>query len=254
MDEFTGKGTPLSNDGLAEACDTLHVGLPEIWAILKVETSGCGFLPDRRPQILFERHVFHRQTLGRFDHTAPDLSDDDAGGYEGGAREYARLTRAIALDRQTALNSASWGIGQIMGENAGLVGFPDVETMVRTMVESEDAQMGGVIGFLTATNLDSALRAKKWENVARRYNGKNYAKKGYHTKLHDAFVDYSVNGTPDMRIRTAQVYLTYGGFKPGPVDGAIGNRTRTALKAFQQAKSLPVTGEVDAPTYAALTA
>src|SRR5204863_9082982 len=32
-----------------------------------VETSGCGYLPDRRPKILFERHVFSRLTEHRYD-------------------------------------------------------------------------------------------------------------------------------------------------------------------------------------------
>jgi hypothetical protein len=41
-----------------------------LWLVVVVETWGCGFLPDRRPGILFGRHVFNAHTGGRFD-TAP---------------------------------------------------------------------------------------------------------------------------------------------------------------------------------------
>ncbi len=47
--------------------------LPELWAVLSVETSGCGYLPDKRPKILFERRVFSRLTGHRFDADDPDM-------------------------------------------------------------------------------------------------------------------------------------------------------------------------------------
>lgn len=99
--ELAGAGRPISNAGLGNVSSQLGVGLPEIWSVLKVETCGCGFLPDRRPQILFERHIFHRQTGGRFDATSPEIGNKEAGGYgSGGSHQYDRLERAIALDRQ----------------------------------------------------------------------------------------------------------------------------------------------------------
>lgn len=64
---FQGNAAALSIDGLTKVAGDLAVYAAEIWAILAVETSGCGYLPDRRPQILFERHIFHRLTNGEFD-------------------------------------------------------------------------------------------------------------------------------------------------------------------------------------------
>ena len=111
--EFVGKAQALSAEGFASCVQSLSVKAPEIWAVLAVETSGCGFLPDRRPQILFERHVFHRLTGGRFDDG--DISDPTPGGYNSsGKHQYDRLSRAIAKDRTAALQSASWGLGQIL--------------------------------------------------------------------------------------------------------------------------------------------
>src|SRR5450759_3249470 len=105
---FQGEGRPLSDEGLGQICSTLGVSEPEVWAVLTVETRGFGFLQDRRPRILFERHVFHRLTQGRHDSGHADISNAKAGGYAGDAAEYARLEKAMGLDRDAALESASW--------------------------------------------------------------------------------------------------------------------------------------------------
>jgi hypothetical protein len=79
--EFAGRSAPLSPDGFAEATERLRVTAAAVWAILRVETTGCGFLPDRRPKILFERHLFHQATGGRFSQSHPGISHPTAGGY-----------------------------------------------------------------------------------------------------------------------------------------------------------------------------
>src|ERR1700704_4436712 len=110
--EFVGTAVPISNPGFDRVQALLRVGAAELWTVLTVETHGYGFLPDRRPLILFERHIFHRQTNGEYDDTNPGVSANTAGGYIGGADEYYRLAEAVALNRTAALNSTSWGIGQ----------------------------------------------------------------------------------------------------------------------------------------------
>src|SRR5215471_4442242 len=64
---FRGVGQPIANAGFQSALDTIGVTAAELWAVIGVETSGSGFLADRRPTILFERHVFSQRTGGRFD-------------------------------------------------------------------------------------------------------------------------------------------------------------------------------------------
>ena len=46
-------------------------------------------------------------------------------------------------------------------------------------------------------------------------------------------------------IRKAQILLSKLGYDPGPIDGILGERTRSAIKEFQRRFRLPVTGEVD---------
>jgi hypothetical protein len=253
MPDFTNRGTPISAAGLKTAGDAVGVGAAEIWTIMAVETSGCGFLADRRPKILFERHIFSRLTQRRFDATHPDISDPTAGGYgAGGAHQYDRLAVAIGLDRNAALQSASWGLGQIMGENHTAAGFPSVDAMVDAMVDSEDNQLGAMAKFLTAGNAAARLRQHDWTGFARIYNGPNFAINEYDKKLADHFTRYAAGPLPDLRVRTAQVYLTYRQFNPGGIDGVLGRNTTNAVKAFQATVPLPQTGVIDDALLAAL--
>ena len=99
--EFVGKSLALSHAGVDATTASLGVGAAELWALMTVETAGCGFLPDRRPPIRYERHIFHRLTGGRFDDG--DISDPSPGGYgPGGAPQYARLAKAIAISGVSA--------------------------------------------------------------------------------------------------------------------------------------------------------
>jgi hypothetical protein len=188
---------------------------------------------------------------GRFDDG--DISDPLPGGYgSGGTHQYDRLARAVAKDRIAALQSASWGLGQIMGENFAEAGFADVETMVSAMCLSEDAQLVAVAAFLKATHLDAPLQAHDWASFAAGYNGPSYARDRYDVNLRGEFQKYSFGAMPDLDLRAAQLYLTYCGHDPGPVDGILGSRTRAALVDFQNQNGLPATGEVDAAVLAAL--
>ena len=250
---FEGAGKPLSEAALNRAAGEIGVGLPALWAVMTVETRSCGFLPDRRPQILFERHVFHKRTKGKFAMQDPDLSSPSAGGYgAGGAHQYERLERAIVLDRKAALESTSWGLGQVMGFNARAAGFADVEAMVAAMCDSEDAQFGAVVGFITSKNLSKYLKQEDWAGFAARYNGPDYAKNHYDARLAKASALFSAGPLPDLRLRAAQLYLTYLGYAPGTVDGWFGTNTRKALVRFQEDKGLEATGRLDDEGFAAL--
>ena len=94
MTEFIGSGTPLTDKGFRDILQSADLKAPEIWCVLSVETSGCGYLRDRRPKILFERHVFSRLTERRFDEDDRDISQRTAGGYgPSGSHQFDVLTR-----------------------------------------------------------------------------------------------------------------------------------------------------------------
>lgn len=146
--DFQGTGAPATREGILAVLDMLNVKLPQLLAVVTVETSGCGCLADRRPAILFERHIFSKRTGGKFDAQHPDISSRVSGGYSHGVAEYDRLARAAQLDRTAALNSTSWGLGQVMGFNFDKAGYHSVETMVQKNMESEDEQLRAMANFL----------------------------------------------------------------------------------------------------------
>jgi hypothetical protein len=244
---------PLDSLGMANALRIVGAEALRLWAVLGVETSGCGFRPDRRPKILFERHIFSRETEGRWDRSHPDIANTSPGGYQrGGPDQYARLQKAMALDRTAALRSASWGVGQLMGLNATVAGFADVERMVQAMAQSENAQLEGMARFIVHKGLEHSLRDADWKRFAQGYNGKDYWKHGYEQLLAQEAERLARTGLPDLRVRAAQAYLTFLGFDPRGVDGRLGDYTRAAMNRFQYEQEIAVTREVDAATYEAL--
>jgi hypothetical protein len=244
---FEGKGTPITTADFQAAVSALACDSGSLWALLVVETRGFGFLDDRRPQMLFERHIFNARTGGQFSQSNSDISSPIPGGYVGGAGEYDRLNRAMALSEKAALESASWGLGQVMGFNAGKTGYADVYGMVSAMVAGEGAQLQATTKFITANPpLGTALRDGNWPRVAFYYNGKDYAKNNYDTKLeqhHEVFSNQA--NQPDLRVRTAQACLAYLGFLTSSVDGLKGPRTSAAIQAYRKAKGMSGNGELN---------
>ena len=245
--KFAAKGLPMTAGAMDKLCELLNVGEPEIWAVLSVETHGFGYLRDRRPQILFERHVFSKRTAAKHDKKHPNVSGP-RGGYQGGAAEYDRLAAAMALNEEEALKSASWGLAQVMGFNHRVVGADTVHAMVEKFVESEDNQLEALGNFIMAhAKCRIGMQRRDWASFAACYNGPDFRRNDYDNRLAAAF-EKARRMLPDIGLRRAQVALFYLGFEPGAIDGLRGRRTRGAIGDFQAKKKLPVTGELDERT------
>jgi hypothetical protein len=182
---------PLTPVDVAEAADRLRTEPARIQAVIAVESAGRGFHPSTgRPVILFEPHVFHRETDGRHAAARPDLSYPSWG-----ARAYPRtqaerwrqLAAAAALDQPAALRATSWGLFQIMGFNHRPCGFNTVEAFVRAQARSERDQLLAFAAFLQSRGLDAPLREGRWADFARGYNGPAYARHAYDQRLKAAY-------------------------------------------------------------------
>jgi hypothetical protein len=235
MSQFLGKADPLSSSGIGLATSELGITTAQLWAVIQVETGGCGFFPDRRPEILFEHRIFQNLTRGTFDRDAPDLSNSGHEYGAAGAHQYDRLERAMALPgsdaADAALKSTSWGLGQVLGSNATSVGYRDVHEMVNAMTASEDDQLKAMVNFITHNKLQHALAGDDFPTFARGYNGPNFAQNHYDKQLAAANAKFVHGGLPDLTVRTGQVLLRFLKHDPGRIDGIMGSRTRSALVA-----------------------
>jgi Putative peptidoglycan binding domain/N-acetylmuramidase len=89
---------------------------------------------------------------------------------------------------------------------------------------------------------------------ARIYNGPNYAKNNYDSTIRTWYEKFNGRASPDLMVRSAQVYLMYLGFEPSDIDDIFGNRTRSAMNEYQSRNHLPITDELDDTTFASIEA
>lgn len=176
--------------------DALKIGceVAAIRAVAEVESRGGGFDPEGFPKTLFEGHWFYRLTKGKYATVAPDLcypkwTKQFYG--KGWLEEKVRLARACELDRTAALQSASWGMFQIMGFNHVQCGFKTVQQFVNAMCASEDSQLAVFTQYIINTGLAKYLIAKDWASFAHLYNGPEYTRNQYDKKLGQAYTKYS---------------------------------------------------------------
>ena len=168
----------ITDEDYDEAAKTLGVEVAVVKAVSTVETAGESFDIAGRPRILFERHYFHRLTAGAYDTHHARISAKSSGGYGKFSEQYKKLAEAYLLDEDAALESASWGSFQIMGESYRRAGFTSVKAFVQAMTTSEAAHMRAFVAFVKSDSaMAKALRDKNWAGFAKRYNGSGYKKK-----------------------------------------------------------------------------
>lgn len=191
---FKGAAKRLDDIDLPLIGAEIGVGEDEIHAVIDVETAGGGFDRQGRVRMLFEPHVFYRQLgAGEKRDQAVDrgLAYRKWGEKKYPRDSYPRLQGAMKIDRDAALRSASWGLGQIMGFNAGAAGYASAADMVAAFVEDEEHHLRAMVKFIVSMGIDDELRAHDWAGFARIYNGSGYARNGYHTKLAKAYAKWS---------------------------------------------------------------
>lgn len=162
-------------------------------AVTEVESKGSGFLKTGFPKILFEPHIFWKEL--RKKGLTPEVSDIcypvwKTKPYGTVESQPARLDKAVKINREAALMSASWGLFQIMGFNYKACGCKTIQEFVNRMMKSEDEQLELFTTYIINSNLDDELINEDWTGFARGYNGASYAKNNYHTKLKTAFLKY----------------------------------------------------------------
>lgn len=191
----------LSEEDFEKIASRLGVDIATVKAVQEVETAGRGgFFCKAKPAILFEGHIFWNELKKRcidpnkYGKTDCDICYPkwDKKKYNGGIKEYNRLTKAMKINIDAALSSCSWGMFQIMGFNYKTCNEFDITTLVRRMYESEYEQLNLFASFVENNGLTKYLRELDWETFARKYNGCGYKANQYDIKLEKAYKKYSL--------------------------------------------------------------
>lgn len=166
-----------------------------IKAVDKKESRGGGFLPNGDVKILFEPHVFWSQ-LKKADIVPihSDICYPEWRTYPYGkeSQQHAKLQRAVVINRDVALMSASWGRFQIMGFNYKLCGCKTIQEFVNKMMESEEVQLDLFVNFIINYGLKKAMIEKDFDAFALKYNGKGYKENNYHTILEKYYLNFKI--------------------------------------------------------------
>lgn len=240
-------------------------------AVIEVEAGGNAFDRQGRPSMLFEPHVFYRNLPEAKRQTAVDQGlayrNWKAGNYP--SDSYPRLTAAIKIDETAALKAASWGLSQILGENAESLGYQNVQAMVKAFMEDAEAHVDAMVRFILVNGLADDLKANRWAAFARVYNGPKFAQHGYDVKLAAAFRKWqgredvawepdaadpaSPHGLTREALRDVQERLHGLGYhEVGTRDGYWGTRTRAAVLAFRADNDMPIVAQIDSEFLATL--
>lgn len=186
----------LTEQDYKNAADRLGANVPAVKAVATVESNGGGFMTDGRVKVQYEPHIMYQRITAKFGEARadrelakhPDLVALKAGSYQSLDREDKDMDRAAQLiDRDCALESASWGAFQIMGYHWKTCGYATMQAFINAQY-SAAGQLDTFVKFIQAdSRLARALKAKDWATFARVYNGPAYAKNAYDTKMGSAY-------------------------------------------------------------------
>ena len=189
--------TRLTEDDFIQAAKELGVEVATIKAVVQVEAgpSGKGFSEVGVPLINFDFSLFQTFTrrkgirLSKFKKSNPTVFAPLNRRKYGSTQkaQFARLDSGMEIDSVAALEATFWGMFQIGGFNWKKCGCASVNEFVDLMSTSEHDQLELFVRYILSRNLEGYLQAKNWAGFALRYNGKSYARRGYHNRLARAY-------------------------------------------------------------------
>lgn len=248
---------------IMEAARADNVEPASYFALFEVEAGSTVYAKvygKDEPLIRWEGHYFYKLVPSNLLQKAIQLglAAKSAGAVKNPAsqeKRYDILAKGKKLDVTAAISSCSWGFGQVMGSHWSWLGYKTASQLEKAVRASFSGQLELVVRFIRASGIIPHLRRKDWSAVARIYNGPNYAKGGYHTKLKQAYERQAGagsstkptsahmlrSGSKGQDVRDLQMVLRSAGYEI-KVDGDFGPATERAVRAFQTAHNLEADG------------
>lgn len=271
--DLQGKGRKLSEGDINSLAREFDLTPAHVRTIMEVESNGKGFNSMGMVTFLFERHHFYKQLKDKEERDEAvrlglaTISWQGPGSYPKGEQaRWDQFVKAGAINQHAAYMSASYGLGQVMGFNHGMIEYDTVEEMVEDFAESEYAQLRGMLRFIKRRGLIRHLQRfpdmNACKSFALGYNGAQYAKNNYHTKLHNAYNRWAKRqesdapiiaqdgvlrvGSSGERVKALQDTLKAKGYSiVGKSDKKFGRNTRDAVNAWKSDQGMQPNGEMD---------
>lgn len=195
-DEEASRYSGLTHADFVKVAEELGVEVAAIRAVVAIEAGSQmkGFWAPGVPVVNFDRSMY-----ARYKSKAKGGGDKNAAvpkGLSGYAlREWTQLVNARRVNAAAADMGTFWGMFQIGGFNYRMCGCETIEEFVRLMSYSELEQLELFAAFITNAGMVPELRARNWSGFARKYNGASYARRGYHTKMANAYARFKKEET-----------------------------------------------------------
>jgi hypothetical protein len=265
----------LRQEFVAPAAFSIGVPPALLQAVIGVESNGVvGWMKGGviMPMIRFEGHKFYKY-VGKARQAKAQrmgLAHPKMGGVKNPrdqANRHKLFMAAYRFDRHAAIKSTSYGVGQVMGFNAEMLGFSNAfEFHNYIMKGGPEAQIDVMIRYIRKAGLIDELRRADFAGFARGYNGPAYKTYKYDTRMQQAYNRISkappltFRNDPDslrigdrgIAVRAWQKNLTIVGFRV-LVDGDFGTDTKEATAELQRRTGLRADGVVGKHTRRAMS-
>lgn len=254
-----------------------RVPVANLAAIVHVESRGKVYATvdgEQRPVILFEPHLFYRKLKGaaRDEAVALKLASakwnkrlypkSQAGRWRQ-IEEGQALCARHGVSDVAAFESASYGVGQVLGEHWDDLGFASFSDFYSLMMSGAAGQIEIMCRYIVRNGLLDELQEGRWPAFFRGYNGPAWQRNGYDKAIEAALPLYGAGraepdgmlrmGAKGARVRELQALLVRAGHEVR-VDSDFGPATKAAVQAFQKANGLAVDGVAGPATLKALSA
>lgn len=256
---------------VAEIANDRGISAAALAAVVEVESNGIVFAKvDGRdvPLIRIEGHYFDRLVPAKKQKQARSagLASAKVGAVKNPksqADRYRMFQRMCDIDKDAAIMSCSWGVGQVMGVHWSKLGFVSPDAFRMFVMTGLRNQIEVMVRFIEFSSLIDEIHRRDWAGFARIYNGPAYKANAYDTKMAKAYARYGGDevtspakgmlrsGSLGTGVREVQTLLQRAGYSLA-VDGDFGPATKKAVIAFQRDRNLEADGVVGPKTQEAL--
>lgn len=187
--------THLTEDDFRRVAKELQVEIAAIKAVVEVEAGKAmkGFWAPGVPVVNYDKSMWShcKRLVKKNDRLSASATIPKGLTTEASRRAWQRLVAAQKKNIEQANLSTFWGMFQIGGFNYKLCGCESIGQFVNLMSYSELEQLELFAALIVNCNMVQCLRQKNWAAFARKYNGASYARRGYHTRMANAYKKYA---------------------------------------------------------------